>query len=397
MSKVIAGQGGRKPQIDLPVESIRLDPHNPRLIQYLPERGTPTDLDLISILYEHFETETIAVSMCKNGYFDEEPIVVAPVKMPKGFDWDRDVDTIAEDITRLTEKGEIEFIVVEGNRRVATIKLLRDSKLREQIGVLDSYPKLNDKQAAEDLESIPSIVYRTRDDVSPYLGVRHMIGNLKWEAFARSYYTADVIANRIAKGGTAKEAILDVQKEIGDRSDVIRKQYVAYKLYEAAKNDLGLATKPILDRFSLLTVMYGSAGIREYIGLKPYGDIDFMQQLVPTSKHEEFKQVMAWVYGNVEEGFPSVINDSRKITKELNAIVLHEEAREYLDKYRDLEGAFERTSGERDYLAKTIKRATRSLETSLKFAYKYKKDKELLELVDELEKVLTALRENLAK
>ncbi len=188
-----------------------------------------------------------------------------------------------------------------------------------------------------------------------------------------------------------------MQSTIGDRSDVIRKQYVAYKLYDVAKNDLGLATKPILERFSLLTVMYGSAGIREHIGLNPYGDIDFMKRLVPTNKVAEFKQVMTWIFGNTEEGFPSVINDSRKITKELNAIVQHEEAREYLDKYRDLEGAFERTSGERDYLAKTIKRATRSLETSLKFAYKYKKDEELLELVDELEKVLKALRENLAK
>ncbi|MBK9628325.1 MAG: hypothetical protein IPO56_11660 [Flavobacteriales bacterium] len=192
----------------------------------------------------------------------------------------------------------------------------------------------------------------------------------------------------IALRTLAKQAILDVQSTIGDRSDVIRKQYVAYKLYDVAKNDLGLATKPILERFSLLTVMYGSAGIREHIGLNPYGDIDFMKRLVPTNKVAEFKQVMTWIFGNTEEGFPSVINDSRKITKELNAIVQHEEAREYLDKYRDLEGAFERTSGERDYLAKTIKRATRSLETSLKFAYKYKKDEELLELVDELEKVL---------
>lgn len=392
----IAGQGGRKPQVDIDVEFLRLDPDNPRLVQYLPEKGTPTENDLISIIYEYFETETIAVSMCKNGYFDEEPVIVVPEKMPKGFDWDRDVDTIAKDIDKLVEKGELKFVVVEGNRRLATIKLLLNTDLREKIGASVSYPQLTDKRAAKDLSSIPCIVYRSREHVSPYLGVRHMIGNLKWEAFARSYYTATVIDAGIGKGGEVQAAIQDVQNTIGDRSDVIRKQYVAYKLYELAK-EIAVPTKPVLDRFSLLTVMYNSAGIREYLGLKSYGDIDFKKRLLPANKDEEFKQVMAWIYGNPDEGIPSVINDSRKITKELNAIAQHEEAREYLDKYRDLEGAFERTSGERDYLAKTIKRATRSLETSLKFAYKYKKDKDLIKLVEEMEEVLKALRDNLAK
>lgn len=396
MSKAIAGQGGRKPQIDIEIKQLRLDPENPRLVQYL-EKSKPTEQDLVSILYEYFETETIAISMCKNGYFDEEPIVVAPVKVPKGFDWDREVDVLERDLGELAEKGEVTFSVVEGNRRVATIMLLLDEGLRERVGVDRTYPQLISKQARKDLERIPCIVYRSREHVSPYLGVRHMIGNLKWEAFARAYYTASVIDGGIGKGGSINDAILNVQNTIGDRSDVIRKQYVAYKLYDLAKNDLGIPTKPILDRFSLLTVLYNSAGIRDFVGLNAYSEIDFKKRLVPPNKNEEFKQVISWVYGNAEEGLAPVINDSRKISKELNAIAQHEEAREYLTKYRDLEGAFERTSGERDYLAKTIKRGTRSLETSLKFAYKYKKDKELLQLIDELEAVIQALKENLSK
>lgn len=166
-------------------------------------------------------------------------------------------------------------------------------------------------------------------------------------------------------------------------------------MYEVAKDDLEFDTQLILDRFSLLTVAYNSPAIREYIDIKQYKQVDFKERIIPTNKLVEYKNLLTWIYGIESEGITPVLTDSRKITNRLSHVVQNKEAIEFLLTYKDLEEAYERTSGEKEYLANNIKRATRALETSLKFAYKHKKDKDLLDLTVELEAVLQALIENL--
>jgi len=129
-----AGKGNRKPQLDIPIELISLDKENPRLVPYIQDENDPTQLDLITVLFENFDTESVAMSMAANGYFDEEPIIVVPDKLPKEFDYLNyaSVDELANEIQKLINDAKITFIVVEGNRRVSTIKLLLDKQLRKK-------------------------------------------------------------------------------------------------------------------------------------------------------------------------------------------------------------------------------------------------------------------------
>ena len=73
-----------------------------------------------------------------------------------------------------------------------------------------------------------------------------------------------------------------------------------------------------------------------------------------------------------------------------------EEAVDYLITYKDLEGAYDRTNGERDYLLKKLISASRAMQTSLKFAYKYKNDEELINQVSELEELIEVIKNNLS-
>ena len=88
MKKEFAGKGGRKPQLDIPIELIDLDPLNPRIVSYTNGNKELSQIDLTSILYEYFDTQTVAMSLVANGYFEEEPIIVVPNSLPEGFSFE---------------------------------------------------------------------------------------------------------------------------------------------------------------------------------------------------------------------------------------------------------------------------------------------------------------------
>lgn len=392
------GKGNRKPQLDINIDLIDVDEKNPRLVPYLPNPDDATQFDLISVLYDNFDTEVVAMSLVENGYFDEEPIIIVPKKIPEDFSFATydNPDDLASALQTLIDGNQIDFTVVEGNRRASAIKLITDVSLRKKLGIDKFYPKTDEQNVINDISNIPCIIYEKREDVSSYLGVRHIAGLLKWEAFAQAAYTADIIENEITKGNNITAAIKQVQKVVGDRSDKLRKQYVTYKLFLEARDNLGFDVKPIINKFSLLTVAYNSASIREYIGVESYAKVDLENELVDSSKYDKFNNILTWIYGNKSTNEQPVLTDSRKITNTLSHIVKEPEAIDFLVKFKDLDGAYERTGGEREYLSKKLTSASRSIQTSLKFAYKFKKDNEdLLKQVEELEELIEALKSNL--
>lgn len=396
--KKFAGKGGRKPQLDISINLIVLDYKNPRIVQYLKADANTTQFDLISVMINHFDTETISMSLAKNGYFDEEPIIVIPNDLPKDFLFSnyKNPDELAGAINKLIGSEEITFTVVEGNRRVSSIKLLLNSKLRTSLNINSFYPAVSDNDIIKDISTIPCIIYEKREDISSYLGVRHIAGLLKWEAFAKAVYISNTIDLEVSLGKTIDEAIKDIQESIADRSDKLKKQYVSYRLFQQAREELDFDVRPIMNKFSLLLVAYNSPAIREYIGVKKYSEVDFSSEMVSESKVEEFENILTWIFGNRNSNEIPILTDSRKITNTLSHIVKSESAVEYLLRHKDLDGAFERAGGEKTYLSKKINDAIKAITTSLGFAFKYKSDenllkkvKELKELVNELEKMLT--------
>lgn len=395
-----AGKGNRKPQIDVKIDLIELDKENPRLVPYITNAKNASQFDLISILYENFNTEEIALSLVENGYFDEEPIIIVPNKIPSSFSFSnyKNPDDLTTAINDLIAKKEIDFTVVEGNRRVSTIKLITDSNFRKKLEIDKYYPKTDNPQIIDDITSIPCIIYEKREDVSAYLGVRHIMGSLKWEAYAKATYIADFIKMEINKGLTTNEAIQKVQDVIGDRTDTIKKQFVTYKLLIQAKDDLSdFNIKPLINSFSLLTVAYNSPTIREYMGVKKYSEVDFTNDVVPIEKLENFENILTWIYGNENKHEKRVLTDSRQITNTLSHIVKHESAVEYLLEEKDLEGAYERTNGEKEFLSKKLVDTHKILKSCLQFAYKYKDDETLLKQIEELEEITKVLKDNLKK
>lgn len=348
MAKKISVIGRKRPQIDIPLANIELDDRNPRLAE---EYQGGTQFDILSVL-NGFDLGEIAYSMAENGYFDEEPIVVMPRNLPKTFKWSDDTNQTQADLDNLIRQDKnIRFIVIEGNRRIATAKLLTDKALRDRIKIRkDDFP-IPKKDAAEDLMMIPAIVYKSREDMSPYLGVRHIMGVLRWEAYAKAKYIATRIEVERGKGRSIEESITEVQRTVGDRTDVIKRQYMFYKVFEQARDDVNFNTEVIIDRFSLITVALNSPSIRSFIGVPSYKEARFNRSLVPNNKLRNFEILLGWIFGK-GKGSPPILTDSRMITSRLAPILADREAREYLLQYGNIEEAYERSGGEKEFVKK---------------------------------------------
>jgi hypothetical protein len=386
--------GRKKPQIEIPLVNLELDNQNPRLAE---EHRGGTQLDILKVLYDDFDLEEIAYSMAENGYFEEEPIVAIPRNLPKTFKWDTDVAKLQADLEKLlTHDHNIKFTVIEGNRRIATAKLLIDKELRSKMQIKDTaFPKPRDKNVEADVRIIPSIIYDNRKDISPYLGVRHITGILRWEAYAKAKYIAARIEEEKAKGRSIEQSIQEIQRKVGDRSDVIKRQYMYYKIFEQARVELPeLDAAKITSRFSLITVAINSPSIREFIGVPSYKEAKLDKPLVPKNKMQNLETLLTWIFGNGKE---PILTDSRRITSHLAPILADKESTRYLLDFNNLEEAYERSGGEKEFVKKKIKTAIRAVGNALQAAYKYKSDHEIAVLVKELAQAVEELKKVISK
>lgn len=334
------------------VSQLQLDPQNPRLAL---ESSASADA-ILKRMYAAEALEELAHSLVRNGYFWEEPLVIVP------------------------EKGKL--IVVEGNRRLATLKLLLDPALRKKIGVTPDFPELTAARAAELKKfGVPTVTYESRDLVVPFLGFRHITGVKKWEPLAKAKYVTSLI--------DAGTPISDIEESIGDDARTVKRLYQTFIVYKQIEDDLTMETKEIRDNFSLLEVSLSQVSIKEFLGVGKKLPETKTDTVVPTTNLEKLRELIGWVYG--DGPLLRVITDSRQISKRLAPVVASTDALTYLRKTRDLEAAYDRSGGERDYYVKQIAAASRSVERANGIAPLFTKDKEIISQIERLEKLVQAL------
>ena len=377
----IAGEGRKRPLLNLSVDQLLLDPLNPRL----PEDSQgKMEKDICYALYRYFDIEELAYSIAENGYFDEEPLVAIPKNLPSNFaSMSFEHLSVDEAYRSFINDKSTEFIVVEGNRRLSTIKLLLNNNLRAEFKIR-TFPDISD-EVRSDLLILPVIIYPTRKEVLPYLGVRHISGIKKWEPYAKARY----IASMVDKGFS----IDDIQKQVGDRSNSTRKIYLCYQLIEVAKDEFELDTQKAENLFSYLLLASGQGAIKDYLGIeKKLQDVD-LNNPVPSNKLDNLKNVFSWLFG-IDKSELSVIKESRDITSKLAPVLRSFEATDYLKHTRDLEQAYELSNGEEELLRKNFVKANNLLRQSLGYI---KKDNfssiisevdNLKELVDSIDNII---------
>jgi len=223
----------------LSVASLHLDPKNPRLGRETTSRAPR---EIIQYLFEHDKALEVAASIAKHGYFENEPLLA------------------------IYEDGR--YVVVEGNRRLAALKSLREP------GLLDGSMKNQVERFARrirDLKTIanvPVITASNRRATDRQIAVRH-IGTpvLAWQAENR----ASFILDKLAEGYSNEE----LEDDLGFSSADIQSARQTRAIADMARSlDLPEEVKAKLDNpraklFTTLERVFESTVGREYLHVEP--------------------------------------------------------------------------------------------------------------------------------
>ena len=342
-------------RLDVPVEKLLLDPENPRLRQETQGKGQN---ELFKVLYREFNLVELADSLSQNGYFAEEPLVVVPKDLPSGLK-NPTTEKLKAEFDKFVNQKTTEFYVVEGNRRLATCKLLLDSEARSSLKIKSFGVELS-SEVSESIKELPVIVYPTRDAMLTYLGVRHIVGVEKWDSYAKARYIKSMVESGID--------LDEIQAKIGDRRNATKLSYICYEILEQARDLLSYDTTNAQGNFSFLILSMGS--MRNFLGMpRRIADVNFAEP-VSKEKMDNLHFLLSCLYGD-EKNEP-VIDESRDITDYLKWVINDDYAREYLKEKRDLKEAYELTDGEETYLRKSLAAANRKLDLVLGKVHRHK-------------------------
>ena len=312
------------------LKKLLLDPDNPRLA----ELGIPSgasQYDLLKALWDEMAVEEVAMSIAYSGYFEHEPLFVE-------------------------RSSDGSFVVLEGNRRLAAVKLLVDGPLRQKVKAL-RLPPIDSTQAAE-LAKLPVII-TTREDSWRYLGFKHVNGPATWGSYAKAQYIAHVHNNYHVP-------LEDIAAQIGDGNSTVLRMYRGLMIVEQAEKAKVFARTDIAKhKFSFNYIYTGMdyPGIVGFLGLRTKGTTE--EKPVPSSKIKNLGDLMLWLYGRDSSETPSLIRSQNPDLKTLDTVLLTETGIEALRDGLPLSVAHDISQGDERLFRQALQQAKQSLQKAL--------------------------------
>jgi hypothetical protein len=262
----------------IPIEQLLLDAENPRMAW---RAGSNTQLDIVKLLWSEMAVDEVAFSIAENGYFRSEPLFVIAQ------------NPIENDLKKR------KYIVVEGNRRLAAVILLRDGNLREKVKATD-LPSISEERRTS-LDSLPAILYTDREELWTAIGFRHINGIKPWDSFSKAKYIAEVHENYGVP-------LSEIAQKIGDRHATVIRLYRGYGILKQAETDAGF-DKEDRERnrfyFSHLYTAVDQKEYQDFLGIKP--DSSLRPNPVPKSKLSHLGELMTYLYGKKSSGQKPIV------------------------------------------------------------------------------------------
>lgn len=346
------------------VENLLLDHANPRLSSGVDASNQEA---LLKELYRRYNLKDVLLSLAQHGYFSEEPLIA----VPRG---NGDIDRAKE------------FTVVEGNRRLAALKLLLFEEARKSVDgkglpepTVEALPKLN---------PVPVKRYERRAEIIPYLGVRHITGVKPWDSQSKAKYVRELVEEG--------HSISEVTKMVASRSDVVGRGLLTLYVLEQANNNVAEPWEEEAESFSFsfLYTALGYSSTQKLLGLSVGAVRDPQETPVSKERVAELIGVMIDLYGTPDGTKPPVLDDSREIAH-LAAVYDSPVALEALRAGVSLDQAYRKSGGEQTELVELVHEASGKLDEANAIAPHHKDTPEALrwtvrckEAVEQLVKTL---------
>lgn len=204
---------------EVETDQLVFDPENPRL---------PPDVDgrdneevMLWMLADTGLLQLMA-SIARQGYFPGDPLLIAPLEETS------DEPTYSNDLT---------YKVVEGNRRLAAVKLVTgriDAPRRRK-----SVEQLVEDAEGQRLDTLPAVVFARRDDVLEYLGFRHITGIKQWDPLEKARFLRQLRERSTKDGRTPSNT--ELARAIGSTGPYVGRLLAALTALERLSASKALA------------------------------------------------------------------------------------------------------------------------------------------------------------
>lgn len=312
--------------VSMKVSELHFDYENPRLAEYGISKSMPED-EILKILWDAMDVRELVQSIAASGFFPHEALIVA--------------------------KEDSRNIVIEGNRRLAAVKVLLGGKDKE-LGW--AVPKLS-KEARAGIEAVPTI-FSKREEAWRFLGFKHVNGPAKWSSYAKASYIATVHK-------TFGIPLADIANQIGDRHNTVQRLYRGLMVLEQAERE-GVYNRENVFRtrlaFSHLYTGLDYEGISNFLSVAPKEKET--DSPVPKEKLKELGELCVWLYGDRSQNRPPVVETQNPHLRMLNAVVANREAVAALRANEDLNKSYEISRPATSVFEEALLAAKRELTTA---------------------------------
>ena len=358
------------------VARLRLDRLNPRLIG---EDDRASDEAIVARLYRAADLDELLQSITANGYMDIEPLVVMDDP----------------------EARNGELIVLEGNRRLAALRLLREPDLARSIaaseGLRIAIPPIADPLRAT-LDEVSVYPVANRERARSFIGFKHINGPAKWDAYAKARFAAEWYKEERSEGVD----LAVIARAIGDKHDTIKRMVSAIYVLDQAKNEglfdiEGRHTRKF--NFSHLYTALSRSQYMEYLGLgAAWARHDPEPNQVPRERLEELRKVLVWIYGSREDGVQPVVQSQNPDIKRLGEVLAHAQGRHLLETTRNLDAAHASTEPvDRQFTASLIRARDNIRDAAGSLRAYDGRDQSLLDIAEDVKESAEAVHARMLK
>jgi hypothetical protein len=343
-------------------DDLHFDAKNPRLAGTID--AEVKEPDILRTLWTEFAVDEVAISIAHNGFWAHEPI--------------------------LATKEDNKLVVIEGNRRLAAVKILRDPKARASLKATD-LPEIS-KADIERLNTLP-VVTCSREEVWQYLGFRHLNGPQNWRSFAKAEYIAQV-HNQFGV------PLATIAKQIGDQHSTVQRLYHGLMvLRQAEEANLFDQADAYKEHFSFSHLYTGLEypGIAGYIGLKEERDYD-EKDPVPKAKLKNLGNLLMWLYGSRSRGHEPLVRTQNPHLRMLDEALLSRDGITALQRGASLKISLDISRGDERLFREAMQLAKETLQDARgKLLQGYHGEEDLLRIAADVLDLSERIHEEMAQ
>jgi hypothetical protein len=336
------------------LDQLFFDPDNPRFVTGFGD----DQAKMFRYLITDIGVDDLLQSISASGLIDGDPIIVR-------------------------ERDNGGYFVIEGNRRLAALKLLTGERPNDQQG-LPTIPEITAERAAE-LKSVKVQSGWAPDLLQAYLGYKHVTAAREWPPEAKAKFVFEH-----AGGDFSRENLSRFAKTLGTTFPTLKRWLVAFLILKQAeeKNLFQPTTVPTKRYFGTFYTLLGGYEAQRFLQLQ---DDPITATPIPEDHLTELGEFIKWTIGTREARRAVNSRQQEKFERVLGSTP----ALQHFRLRGDLEGSLLYTEYKAEEVAEKLRLAAYSVEECLPKLFDVRENAIVTEAFSEFEGAYKKARLNM--